>query len=106
VLHLGHFPFAIFVPFEVKDSTGSFISTFALHFTQYPCVAIFDLLMVYQKMSFAMLLKLPYSQGIRNELEISISRSLFAEGLKLAVLRREALRQEQIKEDSIRPKNI
>ena len=41
VPHFGHFPFAIFVPFEVVDSFGSLISTFALHLTQYPCVAIF-----------------------------------------------------------------
>ena len=41
VLQLGHFPFAILTPFAVFDSVGSFISTFALHLTQYPCVAIF-----------------------------------------------------------------
>ena len=38
--HFGHLPLAIFVPFFVLDSLGSWISTFALHFTQYPVVAI------------------------------------------------------------------
>jgi hypothetical protein len=56
VLHLGHFPFAILVPLEVVLSTGSFMSTFALHFTQYPCVAIFNLLVVYLKKRFSLLL--------------------------------------------------
>jgi len=41
VPHFGHFPLAIDVPLDVLDSFGSFISTFALHFTQYPCT-IFD----------------------------------------------------------------
>ena len=42
VPHTGHFPFAIFVPFEVVDSTGFFISRCSLHFTQYPFVDIFS----------------------------------------------------------------
>ncbi len=40
VPQLGHFPFAIFVPLLVKDSTGFLMSTVFLHLTQYPCVAI------------------------------------------------------------------
>jgi hypothetical protein len=37
VPHLGHLPFAMFVPLDVFVSFGSFISTFCLHLTQYPC---------------------------------------------------------------------
>jgi len=43
---LGHFPLAIFVPRFVLDSTGFCISTFFLHFTQYPSVIFTSLLSI------------------------------------------------------------
>ncbi len=39
----GHVPFFAFLPFFIVTSSGSFISLFSLHFTQYASVIVITL---------------------------------------------------------------
>ena len=43
VPHIGHVPFFAFLPFFIVTSSGSFISLFSLHFTQYASVIVITL---------------------------------------------------------------
>ncbi len=79
VPHLGHFPFIIVVPLEVCDSFASFISTFPLHLTQYPCVILFPPLtfsVIGRKLAFIKIsIEGFYLKGVK--LKLNLSSSVF-----------------------------